>query len=271
MGYETVNEEEDIPEPVLFNVLGSCQKVLFLEGDAASLDRKIAAARYPGMQLRFLGGCEDVVRLVKALRKTPQIHRQLPVGLIDGDFRNVDECEALAKDFVFSHRMRDVENILVSEKVVEAALTNLAKGGEAEERIACLLETTKKRVEKKLDVVAKKLANRELRVQAFGCVDKVQRGVTNLDQIAWPDAKAIEMASAEKVKNIWTSNSWDAFLSLFSARKDDFRDIAARQIGFNNWIEAEDTLLGWLGATDTENGRRMWAAIAHYLPEMPLD
>ena len=269
--YNAIAQEDDIPEPVLLNVLGSRQKVLFLEGDASSLDRKIASARYPGMQLRFSGACDDVIRLVKALRKAPQVHRKLPAGLIDVDFRMPAECEALEKAFIYTHKMREVENILVSEKVVEAVLVNLAKAHEAKERISHLLESAKRRVEKKLDIVARKLTVREVRLQTFERLEQLQCGQVEPALVSWPDAKAIEQECISRVRSIWGATSWDAFLSLFSARKEDFRDIAGRQMGFKNWEEAEDTLLGWLSEPETENSKRLRTAIAHYLPEMPID
>lgn len=265
--YSSIDHDEDIPESVLLGVLGSRQKVLFVEGDATSLDRKIAASCYPGIQLRFLGGCEDIVRVVRSLRRTSHLHRKQPAGLIDRDFRTAAECEALAKDHVYTHKMREIENILVASKTVEAALANLAKGGEAKQRLTALHEITKKRVEGKIELVAHRMAVRDIRVQAFDSVDRLRREMMP-ESIDWPDIQAIEKRCLEKARTIWASAEWDEFLSLFSARKDDFRDIAAKQMGFKSWEESEDTLLGWLAEPESENGKRLRAAIAHYLPDV---
>ena len=269
--YSSIAHDEDIPENVVLNVLGSRQKVLFVEGDATSLDRKIAAARYPGLQLRFLGSCEEVIRVVKALRRAPQVHRKLSVGLIDSDFRGSSECETLAHDHIFAHRMREIENVLVASKVVEAALKNLAKGGEVKERLAVMHETTKKRVEGKIVLVARKMAIREVRLQAFDAVDKLQRSIQKPEVVTWPDVQAIENTCLEKTRAIWANTEWDVFLSLFSAKKDDFRDIAAKQMGFKSWEETEETLLGWNAEPKSENGKRLRIAISQYLPEISAD
>ncbi|MGD9803534.1 MAG: AAA family ATPase [Hyphomicrobiaceae bacterium] len=266
--YARIEQDQDIPEDVLLNVLGSRQRVLFIEGDASSLDRKIAAARYPKMQLRFLGGCEDVIRVVRALSKAPQVHRKQPCGLIDVDFRTQQECDALQLDFVFSHKMREIENILVSTKVIEAALENLGKGSEIMDRLTGIHETTKKRVKSKMKKIAHKMTLRELRVQAFDIVDRMQRDIHGATLVVWPDAQMIERICLEKVNTAWDNDDWDSFLSLFSAKKDDFRDIPARYMGFNSWREAEETLLGWIADAESENSKRTRDAIAHYLPDI---
>lgn len=110
----------DLPCDLLLEVLGTRQKIVFVEGTKDSYDYKLfhEVFRDQGYHVIPCGGCQDVIRLVKAKKTYEKLQPIEVYGIIDRDFRVDREISALEKDGIYSLRVAEVENLFVVPEVL---------------------------------------------------------------------------------------------------------------------------------------------------------
>lgn len=122
--YEFLDTEcyPDLPSDLLLEILGSRQKIVFVEGTKDnSYDNKLYQEIYgeKGYHVIPCGGCQDVIRIVKA-KKTYEKLQQIEVyGIIDRDFRVNREIDALREDGIYTLGVAEVENLFVIPELLE--------------------------------------------------------------------------------------------------------------------------------------------------------
>jgi ABC-type cobalamin/Fe3+-siderophores transport system ATPase subunit len=128
--------ENELPEPLMLELLGSRKNILFCEGEKGSLDEKIFNILFPNFTIVPVENCNSVISYTKAFNKLPNL-TTIALGIVDSDHHDPVKLKSLEKDRVFSFKMAECENllldenflILVSEKLIadEHAVENIKK------------------------------------------------------------------------------------------------------------------------------------------------
>jgi ABC-type cobalamin/Fe3+-siderophores transport system ATPase subunit len=108
-----VEEAKGLPEQIVARILGSRRGILFVEGEAESLDSVIYRQVYPSRAVIPTGGHDQVIHSVASFRAHPQLHRLGCFGIIDCDDHSEDEQAQLAGSDVFVIPVSEVENLLL--------------------------------------------------------------------------------------------------------------------------------------------------------------
>lgn len=119
---EEVPHNSGFDEQIATLILGSRRPILFVEGDGGSLDLAIYRACYPDVTVLACGGCEQVIRSVRAMRANASLTRITCAGLIDADNRSEAELESLAVEGILALPVSEVENLLLLPAVAHAIL-----------------------------------------------------------------------------------------------------------------------------------------------------
>lgn len=111
----------DLPSKLLLEMLGTRQKTVFVEGTKDSYDYKLYQEIYreKGYHVIPCGGCQDVIRLVKAKKTYGQLQHIEVYGIIDRDFRVERELAALRRDGIYALGVAEVENLFVVPELLE--------------------------------------------------------------------------------------------------------------------------------------------------------
>ena len=121
--YEFLDTEcyPDLPSELLLEILGTRQKTVFVEGTKDSYDYKLYQEifRDRGYHIIPSGGCQDVIRLVKAKRTYEKLQPIEVYGIIDRDFRVEREIAALREDGIYTLGVAEVENLFVVPELLE--------------------------------------------------------------------------------------------------------------------------------------------------------
>ena len=121
--YEFLDVESytDLPSELLFEILGTRQKIVFVEGARDSYDYKLYQEIYrdKGYHVIPCGGCQDVIRLVKAKKTYEKLQSIEVYGIIDRDFRTEREMEALKDEGIYTLNVAEVENLFIVPEVLE--------------------------------------------------------------------------------------------------------------------------------------------------------
>lgn len=109
-----------IPEDLRVDLLGARQKVLFVEGDATSMDEPLYSLLFPSASVRFRQNSREVNRAVIGLRGVQEHHHIDVYGLVDSDRMQSNEIEKLAGQGVFALPVYSVESLYYCEDVLKA-------------------------------------------------------------------------------------------------------------------------------------------------------
>ena len=106
--------ENEIPESLLFELLGSYNNILFCEGVKGSIDERIYSIIFPEFTVTPVGSCFDVINHTKAFNKIQNIKTKA-YGLIDSDYHGSERLKSLVKDNVYSFGVSEPENLFLDE------------------------------------------------------------------------------------------------------------------------------------------------------------
>ena len=111
----------ELPSNLLYEIIGTRQKILFVEGDRNSYDHQLYQEIYKdkGYHVIPCGGCHEVVRLVKSKNEYQQLGSIEVVGLIDRDFRTEHEIASLRDDGIYFLDVAEVENLFIVPEVLD--------------------------------------------------------------------------------------------------------------------------------------------------------
>ena len=112
-------ENDDLPEELLLEILGSRKNVLFVEGEKNSYDYQLYVELYPDYHVIPCGSCHQVISRTRAFNNSRMLHECKVFGLIDRDYRSEDVIESYKKDNIFVLGVAEIENLFFVEEIVK--------------------------------------------------------------------------------------------------------------------------------------------------------
>lgn len=125
--WEPINPDDNLPDDLLLEVLGSRKPVVFVEGDNGSYDVSLYREILPSFLVVPRGSCSQVILSVKALKANAQLHHLSVYGIVDRDRRVPEEIAALEADSIFVLAVAEVENLFCTEEVIKIASQRLVR------------------------------------------------------------------------------------------------------------------------------------------------
>ena len=113
-------DEARLTEELKREILGSRERILFVEGDSNSLDLQLYEALFPNLSVIPKENCENVIDAVHGLRKSQEMHDVEAFGLIDGDNRRKEQIDSLAESGIFALEAYSVEALYYYSEVIAA-------------------------------------------------------------------------------------------------------------------------------------------------------
>ncbi len=110
--------DNDLPESLLLELLGSRKPILFCEGKKGSIDEKIYNILFPNFTITPVESCFSVMNYTKAFNKLPNATVK-SIGLIDSDYHGAERLKVLEAEKIFSFSMAEPENIFFDENFLK--------------------------------------------------------------------------------------------------------------------------------------------------------
>lgn len=107
--------ENDIPQELILELLGSRRNILFCEGKANSQDKQIYEILFPHFTIKPLGSSRDVINHTKAYNHLP-IKTTTAFGIVDSDFRQQTQGAELEKENLYLCGVAEIENLFFDEE-----------------------------------------------------------------------------------------------------------------------------------------------------------
>ena len=129
--WDLLPENKELPKDLMVQLVGTKLPVLFCESEnELKYDSIIYKLMFPEYRVVAEGGCDKVRRLVKAYEEV-----NLPceaMGVIDIDYKDDDYIRSLREKNVYSLPFFEIENFMVSEKILKFVVTNKVENVEDE-------------------------------------------------------------------------------------------------------------------------------------------
>lgn len=122
-----IEADQELPDELLLEVIGSRKPVVFVEGENGSYDVFLYREILPNFLVIPRGSCTQVIQSVKALKANKQLHHLNVYGIIDRDRRVDEEIAGLEQASIFVLEVAEVENLFCTKEVVEIISKQLVR------------------------------------------------------------------------------------------------------------------------------------------------
>lgn len=240
-------DSDRIPEDLRIDLLGSRQKILFVEGTEASRDYPIYAILFPEASIRHRNSCIDVRKAVNGLRQIEEFHHARAFGLVDGDGMSEQFSEKLKSEFVFPLAIHSVESLYYSpEAIASVAQRQAATLSEDSEALVARAHA-KALLSLKRDGVAEHLASRVaeriLRDQILEKIPNRQDMVASEDEELTISVKSPYPEILIHLRSLIDSGDLDAIVARFPIRESGLLSDIAAELRFKGTSDYEKAVL----------------------------
>jgi len=218
--WEIIQEDENLPDDLLVEVLGSRKPVVFVEGENGSYDVSLYRELLPNFLVIPRGSCSQVIQSVKALKANPQIHHLEVYGLIDRDRRVPAEITKLEQDSIYVLAVAEVENLFCTKEILEIVSNRLARDSQAD--FQTVSSTIFGRLQSELGGQVSLRVSSEVKFQ-LNMFDESQKGATEINTalqslVSSIDVNKIYSDTHALYSQVLQNNDYERLLALYNRK-----------------------------------------------------
>ncbi len=218
--WELITDNQDLPDDLLIEVLGSRKPVVFVEGVNGSHDVSLYREILGNFLVLPRGSCDQVIQSVKAMRDSPQLHHLQAFGLIDRDRRPPEEIASLERDGIFTLEVAEVESLFCTEEVLKIVSARLARDSASD--LQTVVTHVFKQLRSELDTQVSLRVVAEIKY-LLNCLDASAKGVaglsTALDRLTQSiDVPALYARFEAQFKSVISTSDYKALLGLYNRK-----------------------------------------------------
>lgn len=260
-------ENTELPEQLLFDIMGNRRKVLFVEGTSDSYDTILYTYLFPEYYVVACGSCSKVIEQTKAMQASNQLHNLQCFGLIDRDYRSEYEINALKSKGIYTLLVAEVENLFIVEELLN--VVNQIQGFNDTDRVENIKEyiiNNRYKGELQSQIRSATIANIKYRLSVL--------------DVSGNDDEVIQETLNGFFNNFDIAAVKQPFESLFTAALNDYKEV----LKIYNRKSLKNSIGHYFGLSDKdycnyiirqlagENATKIKTALRPYLPsEIPTE
>ncbi|TDL33537.1 hypothetical protein EVU91_12790 [Macrococcoides bohemicum] len=223
-------EDDEIPDEILIEILGSKKNILFCEGSYNSLDYFIYSSLFDEFKVMPVDGHLNVINYTKAINKL-KLTNIAAKGIIDKDFNDKDYIESLKKENVFVSKFNEIEMLLIDENILlsvkDAMLRFSGREFDIEKFKSKVLEKFYESKEKIILSKIKcsveyKISNEK--IDGYKSKEEIKKYIENLSRLF--DVDAMYEESLVLINKIYTSKDYSKLLEVCNLKDEIVKGIA---------------------------------------------
>lgn len=260
--YHILGEEENLPESLLLEVLGSKEKILLVEGEKNSLDTKLYQAYYSDYKVIGCGGCQQVVNRVRAFN-THTLNMYYDVkGIVDRDYRTDAEIAELQKDNIFVCQVAEVENLFIVPEVI----SHMAKVLATKDKVDECIDLIKAKFEHDLPFQKVSAINSEVKFQ-IGKFDFEKRDLETYKKEIKDLNTSIKLADIitaieGKFNTIYQNGDYREILKIYNQK--NVLHVMIKTLGYSTDRIYQNKIISLVQDKNSE----LLQALSNYLPQL---
>jgi energy-coupling factor transporter ATP-binding protein EcfA2 len=259
-----VPQDAALPEALLLEVLGNRKNIIFCEGERGSLDTAVYELFYPDFHIIPRGGGDKVIEATKAFRANDSLHHLQAFGIIDSDFKEQAEIDALLAHGIHTLGVAEIENLFC----VAALIRIVARHQEMEPDAAVrhvtdfLVEALRQELDVQVSSKAEKLI--QYKLNCFSKMDHSESGLQTALQRTYDsiDVHAIYSQCRELFEQEITNQNLDSLLLIYNRKS--LPDRISHILGLTRGEYSKLLIRLYKGAMKSE----ISVALAQYLPSL---
>ena len=211
--YEVITDQEQFPDELMLDILGSRRKILLVEGKNYSYDLQLYSSLFNHMYVIPCGSCEQVIEKVKAFSGNKGLHHSEVYGLIDRDYRSDEQIAKYEQEGIFTLNVAEVENLFLVRNLLELYCKEIhIPEDEAKQFLDGIQREVKKEFDKQLNDQIKDAVVRNAKY----CASMIDIKPRNLEY----QEMAIETAFCNKMRDI-IRGQWENIEGILSHASKD--------------------------------------------------
>lgn len=252
---DTLTSVEEIPESLYTDILGSRQRMLFVEGTDGNLDAAIYPLLFDEVSVSSRGSCRQVAEAVIGIRAINEMHRVEALGLVDNDAMSEEQIADLEEKGIYPMSVYSVESLYYSKEVLEAVAN-------AQAQIQCcdaagLISDAKSTALKVLEDesvarhLAARLAERAIHDAALRALPRRGDLSTEEGNVIKIEIRSPYSAQLEELQRLVSSGALHEIIAKYPVRESPVLDAIAKGLRFRSRGDYEATTLGRIAASET--------------------
>ena len=241
---DLVSAEAPIDDELKRDILGARRKILFVEGNAQSLDHPLYSLLFPEASVISKGSCREVESVVSSIRGAAQLHWLDAFGLVDNDRRSQADIYLLRQSGVYALSAFSVESIYYHPEVQRMAAERHAAttGDDSAECVAEALAAALQALRPHIQRLSERVAEKRVREEFFAHIPKRdQMGIASPVNfsIDIPGIVGEERTRLEESLNV---GNLDSIISRYPIRETPALDSIIRKLGFQSRNQYESAV-----------------------------
>lgn len=252
-----------IDDDLKSDILGSRQRILFVEGTVQSLDAPLYSLLFPQVSIVPKDGCREVEYAVRGLRGTSAVHWISCFGIVDNDQRSVDDVTRLKQAGIWALPHYSVESFYFHPKIMEriAKLQVRIVGGDASELTQNATDSAIAGAKTQRNHLVESALVRSARSKLLQELPSLQSIKANKSFEVKVDIPSLRAVEERRFDKLISESDWDGLLARYPLRESSafhriasglrFKDVATYRAAVLKLLQddstAVDDLRGLLG------------------------
>lgn len=222
----------DIDASTKRDILGARSKILFVEGEATSLDVPLYSLLFPQLSVIPKSSCRDVEYAVRGIRDAAELHWVNAWGVVDSDQRSQADIDTLKDNGVFALGCYSVESLYYHPRIVRFVADRQAAtlGGEADALYDSAISKGVELLEKNRDHLVWHSVEKRVRRQIFASLpnraDIRQNGNIQLDV----DIQVIRQEEEQKFDKLVATSNYEGLIQRYPIRESGALDQITKEL-----------------------------------------
>ncbi|EHU2954177.1 DUF4435 domain-containing protein [Acinetobacter baumannii] len=218
--WNEIAEDENLPNELLLEILGSRKPIVFVEGENGSFDVSLYREILSDFLVIPRGSCTQVIQSVKALKANNQLHHLQVYGIIDRDRRPQHEIDGLERDSIFVLKVAEVENLFCTKEILEIVSDRLARN--PEDDFQTVSDTIFNRLHSELDTQVSLHASSEIKflLNMFDTNKKGKQEISNelLRLVQTINVDVLYNSFNQKFSQIIAEKNYEDLLAIYNRK-----------------------------------------------------
>ena len=239
---EVIKPNPELPEELRRTILGSRNRILFVEGNSnSSLDFPLYTTLFPSLSMIPKGSCEDVQKAVLGLRGSLDIHDVEAFGLIDEDGRPDKEVEKLAESGIFALEVYSAESLYYCSDTIAAVAYEQARirGEDGNELIEAAKQGAIEVIEKHAERMVARRCERRTRDLLLSKLPDWKSLKANPSQKICVSADSPYLQELDHFNKLVENGELDQLIARYPARESPAFETIARSLKCLNKMDYE--------------------------------
>ena len=240
-----VESRDEIEEELLRDILGTRQKLLFVEGTTNSLDKPFYDLIFPDVTVIPKGSFKSVENAVMGIRDTNHLHRIDAYGIVDRDGRSDENASQLRKKGIYPLAFYSVESIYYNLEMQKKICKIVAGVSETESRIRLKNAEDKALavIDKNIERLARIIAEHQIRAMIPKDLSKLSKDVLYEPTVAVSiNTGEIMIKELQRLNEYIKKRDFDFIIARYPVGKAPLKHIA-EELGFRSRKFYEDAVL----------------------------